>query len=380
MTRADVLVVSGIWPPDVGGPASHGPAVADFLTRRGHRVHAFASVARPPAPQAFPVTTTSRLRPLPVRWLDAEAKLLRLVRSAAVVYATGLYHRAAVACRAHRVPLVLKLVNDPAYERARNLGWFGGTLEEFQAAAGDRRMRVLRRLRDAAVGQAARIVVPSRYLARIVEGWGVGAERVEVVPNPAPPLRPHPDRAELRHEHGMTGPTAAFVGRFVLQKNLPLLVGALREVPDEVSLVLVGDGPERDAVASAVERAGVGPRVRMLGAVARDEALRWMQAADVTVLPSSWENFPHAAVESLSVGTPVVGTTVGGVPEIVEHGVNGLLSPPGDERALADGLRAALLDGETSARLREGAAATGDRYAPDAVFARLEAIILGARR
>jgi glycosyltransferase involved in cell wall biosynthesis len=374
-----VLVVSGIWPPDVGGPASHGPAVAEHLARRGHDVRAFASVGAEPAPTPFPLTTTSRLRPLPVRWADGEARLLALVRGAAVVYATGLYHRAAIACLVHRVPLVLKLVNDPAYERARNLGWFDGSLEDFQEAPGDRRLRVLRRMRDAVVARAARIVVPSRYLAEIVRGWGAEV-RIDVIPNPAPARLELPARDALRAERGIDGPTAVFVGRFVLQKNLPLLVEALREAGDGISLALVGDGPERPAVAAAVTDLALAGRVRLIDAVPRDEALRWMHAADVTVLPSSWENYPHAAVESLSVGTPVVGTTVGGVPEIVEHGVTGLLSPPGDAQALARSLRAALLDDATSARLREGAAAVSDRFEPGAVFDRLAAIIEAERR
>jgi glycosyltransferase involved in cell wall biosynthesis len=177
----------------------------------------------------------------------------------------------------------------------------------------------------------------------------------------------------------MDGPTAVFVGRLVLQKNLPLLVEAVAEVPG-FRVVVVGDGPEHAALEAAVTARGLEDRVRLVPAVPRAAAMRWMKAADVTVLPSSWENHPHAVVESLTVGTPVVATAVGGVPEIVTDGVDGLLTPDGDAAALADALRAALLDAGRSADLRRGAADVGDRFAPERSFARAAEIIEQASR
>lgn len=367
------LLVSGIWPPDVGGPASHGPAIGAFLAERGHTVTAFASVGAPPPPSPFPVLTTSRTAPLPVRWTDAEARLLRLARTADVVYATGLYHRSAVACRVNRVPLVLKLVNDPAYERARNSGFFAGTLEDFQAPATDLRLRGLKAVRDVMLRQADRVITPSHYLADVVRTWGA-ARSVEVIPNPAPPPVDLPERDVLRRELGIDGPTAVFVGRLVLQKNLPLLVEAARAIPD-IAVVIVGDGPEWAALKASVASNGLAGRVRLVPAVPRAAALRWMRAADVTVLPSSWENYPHAVVESLTVGTPVVATAVGGVPEIVTDGVDGLLIPDDDAGRLEAALRKALLDPQAAEQLRAGAEAVGDRFAPEGAFARAAEIL-----
>ena len=72
--------------------------------------------------------------------------------------------------------------------------------------------------------------------------------------------------------------------------------------------------------------------------------LELFAAADAVLLPSSWENFPHAVVEGLAVGTPVIATAVGGVTEIVTDGVNGLLVPRGDAGALADAIRRFFAD------------------------------------
>ena len=99
------------------------------------------------------------------------------------------------------------------------------------------------------------------------------------------------------------------------------------------------------------------------------------RAADVAVLSSSWENFPHAIVEALAVGTPVVATAVGGVPEIVEDGQNGLLVPSGDAQGLAAAIRIALVGRE---RLAAAAPASVERFSPERIYGELEAILLAA--
>jgi hypothetical protein len=205
-----ILIVSGIWPPDVGGPASHGPALGEYLASRGHRVSALVSTDKG-VDAPFPLHVVRRDRPLPVRMAAGAVALVRHARDADVVYATGIYHRAAAAAHAVRRPLVIKLVNDPAYERAKTRGWFTGGLEEFQAARGNRPIRALRRARDAALRRAATIIVPSAYLAAIVGKWDLGGTPVEVVHNPAVVGRAAGERQALRAELGMDGLAAVFV-------------------------------------------------------------------------------------------------------------------------------------------------------------------------
>ena len=271
--------------------------------------------------------------------------MLGAVRGVDVVYATGLYGRSTLAAAAHRLPLVLKLVNDPAYERARRLGVFTGTLEDFQAPHPDRRLALLKAARRRVIERAERIIIPSGYLADIAYGWGVPRERVRVVPNPAPSVDATTPRAELRDRLGFRFPTFVFAGRLTPQKNLPLAISALSRVAD-ASLVVVGEGPSRAELSRAIDDAGVCDRVTLTGALPRADAIQRMRAADASILPSDWENFPHAAVEALAAGTPVVATAVGGVPEIVHSGINGLLVPPRDPDALAAAMARLNDDGE----------------------------------
>ena len=120
-------------------------------------------------------------------------------------------------------------------------------------------------------------------------------------------------------------------------------------MPD-VALVVAGDGPERGGTRARARELELDGRVTFLGAVPREQVLRLFRAADASVLPSAWENFPHTVVEALAVGCPVISTAVGGVPEVVRDGENGLLVAPGDPPALASAIRASSTT-RASARL-----------------------------
>lgn len=163
----------------------------------------------------------------------------------------------------------------------------------------------------------------------------------------------------VRHEFAV--PDGAFLAVCVAnlrpQKNHMMLLDAAGRVlarrPDAMFL-LAGDGPLREAVARAAERRGLAERVRVLGPVPR--ANRLAAAADALVLSSDHEGLPVAVMEALAAGVPVVSTGVGGVPDLVTPGVNGILTEPGSAAALADGLLRAM-DPDVYRRLRAGALA-----------------------
>lgn len=135
-----------------------------------------------------------------------------------------------------------------------------------------------------------------------------------------------------------------FAGRLVRVKGILTLLEAMRHVRTDATLYIAGTGDlEAGARATAADH-GLG-NVKFLGHLGTDELTDLVRRAVFTVVPSEWyENYSMAVIESLACATPVIGATIGGIPEQVRHGHNGLLFPSGDARALADAMQTLLDD------------------------------------
>jgi L-malate glycosyltransferase len=132
-------------------------------------------------------------------------------------------------------------------------------------------------------------------------------------------------------------------------------------------LVLIGDGPERSAAELLTRELGIADSVCFLG---RQELfVPWLQSADLFLLPSELESFGLAALEAMSCGVPVIATDVQGIPEVVEHGVNGYLSPVGDIQSMSDNALKILTNPDLHVSMRKNARRTAiDKFHIDTII------------
>jgi glycosyltransferase involved in cell wall biosynthesis len=144
------------------------------------------------------------------------------------------------------------------------------------------------------------------------------------------------------------GVVIGFTGRFVEQKGLETLLDAVALV-DDATLVLVGDGPEREALESRARELGIENRVVMTGWTS--DARRHLSTFDVFALPSRFEGFPLVLLEAMLAGLPTVATDVGSVAESVVDGETGVIVAPDDSRALASALQRLLDDEELRTKM-----------------------------
>lgn len=374
----NVLVLSGMWPPDVGGPASHAPEVCEYLLAHGHRVEAATMAGSAPAQEVYPLHWASRRTPLVYRHLAAVRLIRKLARRADVVYTTGMIGRSGLGAALAGTPTVVKLTSDPVFERSLRWGLFRHDLAAFQEAHG-LRIAVLRRARDLVLERAERIIVPSEALARLVLAWGLPAEKITLIRNPVSVPEGLGGREELRRRHAFDGPTLVFAGRLVPQKSIDVALEAVRRNPD-VRLLLAGEGPYRDRLVRRAHDLGLDGRAVFLGPQPRRTVFELLRAGDAALLSSSWENFPHMAVEALAVGTPVIATDAGGVTEILRDDWNGLLVPIRDPEALSRAIRRYLDDPALQERLRAETVGSVARFEPEQTYAQLEHVLLDVAR
>lgn len=185
------------------------------------------------------------------------------------------------------------------------------------------------------------------------------------------------DRAAVRAELGVADGTAlaVTVANLRATKNYPGLLAAARAVGDDpgrdVVFAAAGQGPLEAEVRAEHARLGLGDRFRLLGY--RDDATRLIAAADVYVLASHHEGLPVTVMEALALGVPVVAPAVGGLPEVVHTGVNGVLVAPDDPDELARAVLGALEPAEHE-RLAAGAAASGEQFSNGPAVERQEQV------
>jgi len=167
-----------------------------------------------------------------------------------------------------------------------------------------------------AVRRADALVAVSRELADELET--IAHRDVTLIGNGVDRTRfaPAQDRGRLRAELGLTGFTVVSVGNLVPLKGHDLVIDAVASL-DDVSLVIVGDGPSRADLVQKVASSGLGERVRFLSSLPQERLADYYRAADVLVLASSHEGLPNVVLESLACGTPVVATATGGAREIL---------------------------------------------------------------
>lgn len=224
----------------------------------------------------------------------------------------------------------------------------------------ERKKKVIAGVEKLLAPLAERMVTVSQALREeLLARTGINPAQVEVIYNGldfALLERKLQPREEARHLLGVPKEAKVIgtVARFAPQKGLSLLIqafaGLCRKLPEKnLWLVLVGDGPLRGELEKRAAASGVGERIVFAGY--RPEAAGLLSAFDLFVLPSLSEGLGIALIEAQACGLPVVATRCGGIPEVVEDGVTGLLVNPGSEGALQEAMLKLLLDEEGARKM-----------------------------
>ncbi|MDE2994809.1 MAG: glycosyltransferase family 4 protein [Chloroflexota bacterium] len=385
----------------MGGPATYVPKLAASLRERGHQVRIVAGAPpeyRPEASDEWSALTTrvSRGLPLPQRMARFLVSVLRVVRSADVLYVNGLAGPEMAAIVAGRLlgrPVVLKIVGDNAWELALRRGWTTAGIDEFQRLPAGPHVRLVRGLVRRFARLVTKLIVPSDYLGHLVIGWGVAPDSVVVIRNalavddlPSPRGRgtgsegKREARARLALGAGRVVMTCA---RLYPWKNLEFLIRLVPDLPPDVTLVIVGDGPERERLEREAVATGVPERVYFAGSVSQTAVQQYLQAADVFTLHTRYEGLSHVMLEAMHAGTPIVASDVGGNAEVIESGRNGLLVPLDDRATTLATLRRLLDDPAEGAQLAAAAQADVRAYRWDVLLDRtiatLASVVMSSR-
>ena len=313
------LLVSGIYFPDIGGPATYIPRIAHALIAEGHAVTTLSltddsngKLSEEPWLRIF----VSRNLSKPIRFLKTLRVVLKSKPGTEGVYSNGLYEECGVASVFGARLLVAKIVGDPIWERFRNSQDSTISIGEFQSKNLSLLFKIQRKFLVWSLNRFGLITTPSAELARFIEGWGVKRPLV-VIPNGI--------NCHLIQKKSSDNSVVS-VSRLVSWKNIDLLIQACAET--NLTLKVIGEGPERAKLEATAREFGAD--VRFLGELKGDGVVQVLSESGVFALISDYEGLSFALLEAMMVGIPVVVSNNAGNTQVIQNEVNGLVVPIGN--------------------------------------------------
>lgn len=219
--------------------------------------------------------------------------------------------------------------------------------------------------------KAAKVLTVSAAIRDVLIEDGITTGRIDVVYSGVDPARLEKNEPVGRREEYGLPAAGALVGQVAALAphkdpiNFVRSVAVLKKRHSNISGVMVGTGPLTQQVRAEVDGLGLSNSIHLLGF--REDAHRVLRHFDVFVLSSYLEGLGTSILDAMVLGVPVVATRTGGIPEMVEDGVSGLLVPPRDPQALADAVERVLQDAALRDKLRQGGYRTAERFTTGAM-------------
>ncbi len=324
-----ILITTGLFSPDIGGPATYSRILAEQLPRHGFEVD---------------VLSFGRVRHLPkvIRHVVYFCKVFWRARKTDLIYTQD---PVSVGLPSYLVSLLLKkrfllkMVGDYAWEQGVERFGVRESLDQFlEKKRYSLLVRFLKVVEKYVALGAERVVVPSFYLKKVVWKWGVPQGKITVIPNAFEDMPENNPKVQLRESLGYEGASILSAGRLVPWKGFEELIEVmpeiLKEIP-EATLRIVGEGPERGRLEAAISRLKLEKKVILVGRLTKSVLVSHIAASDLFVLNSSYEGFSHQLLDVMALGTPIVATDCGGNPELLDHEKTALLVQQGQRRFLS---------------------------------------------
>lgn len=316
--KRSVLIATGIYPPDTGGPASFVSEYSQWLVKSGHLVTIITYTdgeSRTESHGSIKIVFISRKNNLLTRYLKYIFAVTKSYRPSMSVLVAGGFLEIWSASLIRRFRYVAKIPGDIVWERARNSNKTNLNILEFQSSKMDFKYRIFRSLYTSSMGRAERIIVPSRMLGRLVESWIGNSQKVELVYNS---INSSDFAVSSFEEKKFDVLTAC---RLVPWKGVAELIRACKDL--NVTLAIAGEGPEKSNLEILARE--LGSPVTFLGQVSKNQMREIYSLSNTFVLNSSYEGLPHALIEAKANGMLCIARAGTGSEEVITDMKDGLL-------------------------------------------------------
>ena len=318
-----ILITVGIFPPDIGGPASFVPKIAELYSNSGHDVTVVCLTDRKQTDNLnFKVVRILRNQNLLIRWIKTVSQIIRQGYNADLLFVNGLPMESYIANIFTRKKLIRKIVGDWAWERGMNKKIINESFDEFQNNKHNLHLEIAKFSRGWTATKADLIITPSNHLKNVVKGWGVKENRIKVIYN-GTKLKNKPDPIDDQPNDYFKFIT---VGRLAPWKNIDIIIEALsdyKKANQNFIFYIVGSGPEETKLKKLVNDLDLENFVTFTGQLQKDDLNYYLQKSDIYIQASSYEGLPHVILEAMSHNLSIISTPIGGTNEVIQDGKNG---------------------------------------------------------
>ena len=309
-----VLVTVGIFPPDIGGPATFVPKIAKYFQDELNyeiEILTLSDNKNSNINDDFSVKRIDRNLPIIYRWLKTIFTIYKLGKNKDLIFVNGLGTETTIANIFLKKKIIRKIVGDPVWERAYSKAKISESFDEFQVKNYGFSISFQKKVRSFSIKKSDIVVTPSQHLKNFILNLGF-KNKIEIINNGV--FIPEENTNIFTNDQI----NITIVSRLVSHKNIEKIIKAISDLNSPlINLNIIGDGPELNQLQKISLESNNKDNIIFHGKLNRDEINHIFLNSDIYIQASNYEGLPHSLLEAMSYGIPVLCTPVGECKEIL---------------------------------------------------------------
>ena len=309
-----VLVTVGIFPPDIGGPATFVPKIAKYFQDELNyeiEILTLSDNKNSNINDDFSVKRIDRNLPIIYRWLKTIFTIYKLGKNKDLIFVNGLGTETTIANIFLKKKIIRKIVGDPVWERAYSKAKISESFDEFQVKNYGFSISLQKKVRSFSIKKSDIVVTPSQHLKNFILNLGF-KNKIEIINNGV--LIPEENTNIFTNDQI----NITIVSRLVSHKNIEKIIKAISDLNSPlINLNIIGDGPELNQLQKISLESNNKDNIIFHGKLNRDDINHIFLKSDIYIQASNYEGLPHSLLEAMSYGIPVLCTPVGECKEIL---------------------------------------------------------------
>ena len=309
-----VLVTVGIFPPDIGGPATFVPKIAKYFQDELNyeiEILTLSENKNSNINDDFSVKRIDRNLPIIYRWLKTIFTIYKLGKNKDLIFVNGLGTETTIANIFLKKKIIRKIVGDPVWERAYSKAKISESFDEFQVKNYGFSISLQKKVRSFSIKKSDIVVTPSKHLKNFILNLGF-KNKIEIINNGV--FIPEENTNIFTNDQI----NITIVSRLVSHKNIKKIIRAISDLNDPlIYLNIIGDGPELNQLQKISLESNNKDNIIFHGKLNRDDINHIFLKSDIYIQASNYEGLPHSLLEAMSYGIPVLCTPVGECKEIL---------------------------------------------------------------